>query len=86
MIEKMKNNKHFPKIIVLTLPLRDQPTYFPPLGGLSVVTVLKNAGFENTHFYNLVRAVIKSIVCLDNGHFDSAYGTDFGRRQCRSYR
>ena len=53
MIEKMKNNKHFPKIILLTLPLRDQPTYFPPLGALSVVTVLKNAGFENTHFYNL---------------------------------
>ena len=38
---------------MLTLPLREQPTSWPPLGILSVITTLKKAGFENTHFYNL---------------------------------
>lgn len=41
-----------PKIIILTLPLREQATYWPPLGSLSVITALKKAGFE-TQFYNL---------------------------------
>jgi anaerobic magnesium-protoporphyrin IX monomethyl ester cyclase len=49
----MSNKKCAPKIIILTLPLRDTPTDFPPLGSLSVITALKKAGFENTHFYNL---------------------------------
>jgi len=49
----MDNKICSPKIIILTLPLRGEPTCFPPLGSLSVITNLKKAGFENTHFYNL---------------------------------
>ena len=52
-VGNVKNYKHYPKIIVLTLPLREEPTTFPPLGSLSVITALKKSGFENTHFYNL---------------------------------
>jgi len=49
----MKNKKNYPKTIVLTLPLREEPTTFPPLGSLAVITALKKAGFKNTHFYNI---------------------------------
>lgn len=49
----MNNDKQCPKTIILTLPLRGKPTTFPPFGSLAVVTALKRAGFENTHFYNL---------------------------------
>ena len=52
-VGNVKNYKHYPKIIVLTLPLREEPTTSPPLGSLSVITALKKSGFENTHFYNL---------------------------------
>ena len=46
-------DKKNPKIIILTLPLREKTTYWPPLGSLSVITSLKKSGFENTQFYNL---------------------------------
>ena len=49
----MVEKSNCPKIIVLTLPLRDTPTNFPPLGSLSVISTLKRAGFKDTHFYNL---------------------------------
>tara|TARA_Y100000588_G_scaffold96472_1_gene104513 strand:- start:12692 stop:14599 length:1908 start_codon:yes stop_codon:yes gene_type:complete len=42
-----------PKIIIITLPLREVPSSFPPLGSLSIITALKRAGFKNTKFYNL---------------------------------
>ena len=42
-----------PKIIIITTPLREEPTDFPPIGSLSVITSLKRAGFVNTHFYNI---------------------------------
>ena len=49
----MDSKKNYPKIIILTLPLRELPTVFPPIGSLSVITALKKAGFENTNFYNV---------------------------------
>ena len=42
-----------PKIIIITTPLREEPSDFPPIGSLSVITSLKREGFSNTHFYNI---------------------------------
>lgn len=42
-----------PKIFIVTIPLRGAPTDFPPMGSLSIITALKKAGFNNTHFYNI---------------------------------
>lgn len=49
-----KNNpKNNPKILIVTTPIRPIPTVFPPLGSLSVISALNNAGFNNTEFYNI---------------------------------
>ena len=48
----MSHNKT-PKIIIVTTPIRPTPTYYPPVGSLSVVAALHNSGFEDTHFYNI---------------------------------
>ena len=48
----MSHSNRNPKIIIITLPIREIPTHFPPMGALSVITALKRAGFTNTHFYN----------------------------------
>ena len=42
-----------PKILFVTTPIRPEPTVFPPIGSLSVMSALKRAGFDNTHFYNI---------------------------------
>ena len=42
-----------PKTIVVTIPLRESQAPYPPIGSLSVVTVLRRAGFDNTHLYNI---------------------------------
>jgi anaerobic magnesium-protoporphyrin IX monomethyl ester cyclase len=42
-----------PKILIVTTPIRPVPTSFPPLGSLSVITALNNAGFHDTEFYNI---------------------------------
>lgn len=42
-----------PKTILVTIPLRTIPAAYPPIGGLSVITVLRKAGFENSHLYNI---------------------------------
>tara|TARA_B100000315_G_scaffold50045_1_gene44636 strand:- start:739 stop:2622 length:1884 start_codon:yes stop_codon:yes gene_type:complete len=42
-----------PKTIVVTIPLRATGLAYPPVGGLSVVTVLRRAGFTNSHLYNI---------------------------------
>jgi radical SAM superfamily enzyme YgiQ (UPF0313 family) len=44
---------NIPKIVIITIPLRGEPTDFPPIGSLSVITSLKRAGFTNTCFYNI---------------------------------
>ena len=49
----MPPNNHNPKIIITTLPLREIPSHFPPMGALTVITSLKQAGFTDTHFYNV---------------------------------
>jgi anaerobic magnesium-protoporphyrin IX monomethyl ester cyclase len=45
--------KKDPKILIVTTPIRPVPTSFPPLGSLSVITALNNAGFHDTGFYNI---------------------------------
>ena len=42
-----------PKTIVVTIPIRPTPTSYPPVGSLSVVTVLRKAGFLDSHLYNI---------------------------------
>ena len=50
----MKTKQHkTPRIIIVTTPLREEPSDFPPIGSLSVITRLKQAGFGDTHFYNI---------------------------------
>ena len=50
---KRMNRTLNPKILIVTTPIRPVPTYFPPLGSLSVVTALRKAGFEETQFFNI---------------------------------
>ncbi len=45
--------KKSPKIIIITTPIRPEPTSFPPIGSLSIITALNKAGFTNTDFYNI---------------------------------
>ncbi len=47
------SSKNNPKILILTTPIRPNPTQFPPLGSLSILSALNNAGFNNTEFYNI---------------------------------
>ncbi|MBT3510785.1 MAG: radical SAM protein [Nitrospina sp.] len=42
-----------PKILFVTTPIRPEPSPFPPIGSLSIISALKREGFENTHFYNI---------------------------------
>jgi anaerobic magnesium-protoporphyrin IX monomethyl ester cyclase len=42
-----------PKILIITTPLRPIPTFFPPIGSLSVATALKKAGVADVLFYNI---------------------------------
>ncbi len=41
------------KILVVTTPIRPKPTYFPPIGSLSLIKYLRKSGFEDVHFYNI---------------------------------
>jgi anaerobic magnesium-protoporphyrin IX monomethyl ester cyclase len=41
------------KIIMCTLPLRESPSLFPPIGSLSTITALKKAGYKDTSLYNI---------------------------------
>ncbi len=41
-----------PKTIIATIPLRETPAAYFPVGSLSVVTVLRRAGFIDSHLYN----------------------------------
>jgi anaerobic magnesium-protoporphyrin IX monomethyl ester cyclase len=41
------------KTVICTLPLRESPSMFPPIGSLSTITALKNAGYKDTSLYNL---------------------------------
>ena len=41
-----------PKTIVATIPLRKTPAVYPPIGSLSIITVLRRAGFLDSHLYN----------------------------------
>ena len=47
------SRSNYPKILIVTTPIRPVPASFPPLGSLSLVTVLKKAGFHTTEFYNI---------------------------------
>ncbi|QPJ64052.1 MAG: radical SAM protein [Candidatus Nitrohelix vancouverensis] len=49
------SDKSNPKILMVTTPIRPVPTNFPPIGSLSVLTALHQAGYENTIFYNIDR-------------------------------
>ena len=49
----MRKKNINPKIIVVTTPIRPEPTQFPPIGSLSIISALKKADFNNTHFYNI---------------------------------
>ncbi len=42
-----------PKILIITTPLRPVPTFFPPIGSLSVATALKKADVADVEFYNI---------------------------------
>jgi anaerobic magnesium-protoporphyrin IX monomethyl ester cyclase len=48
-------NKNELKIVVTTTPIRPVPTDFPPIGALSVITALKDAGYLSTKFYDIDR-------------------------------
>jgi len=48
----MANNKNL-KTIIVTIPLREQQAAYPPIGSLSIVTVLRRAGYKDTHLYNI---------------------------------
>ena len=41
-----------PKTIIVTIPLREERAAYFPVGSLSVVTVLRRAGFTNSYLYN----------------------------------
>lgn len=41
------------KILIATTPIRPTPTYFPPIGSLSLVKALRKAGFRDVEFYNI---------------------------------
>jgi anaerobic magnesium-protoporphyrin IX monomethyl ester cyclase len=45
--------KDSPKILIVTTPIRPVPTYYPPLGSLSIIAALKKAGFHDIEFYNI---------------------------------
>tara|TARA_Y100000310_G_C20681399_1_gene816160 strand:- start:1417 stop:3297 length:1881 start_codon:yes stop_codon:yes gene_type:complete len=47
------NDQKQPKILIITTPIRHIPAAFPPLGSLSIITVLHKAGFHDTEFYNI---------------------------------
>lgn len=49
----MKKNEL--KIIITTTPIRPVPTDFPPIGALSVISSLKDAGYTATTFYDIDR-------------------------------
>ncbi len=42
-----------PKTIIVTIPLREERAAYFPVGSLSVITVLRRAGFSNSHLYNI---------------------------------
>lgn len=44
--------KYNPKILFLTIPLREEPTEFPPYGVLSVMQYLRNGGYDDLHLLN----------------------------------
>lgn len=41
------------KIMIVTTPIRPQPTVFPPFGALSIVTDLRRNGFADAELYNI---------------------------------
>ena len=48
-------NKEELKIVVTTTPIRPIPTDYPPIGALSVISSLKNAGYSSTELYDIDR-------------------------------
>jgi anaerobic magnesium-protoporphyrin IX monomethyl ester cyclase len=42
-----------PKILIITTPIRPVPSSFPPIGSLSIITKLKEAGYRDVEFYNI---------------------------------
>ena len=49
----MRSAKSSPSILIITTPIRPIPTTYPPLGSLSILTVLKKAGYHDVEFYNI---------------------------------
>ena len=45
-------NRYNPKILFLTIPLREKPTEFPPYGIMSVMQYLRNEGYDDIHLLN----------------------------------
>jgi anaerobic magnesium-protoporphyrin IX monomethyl ester cyclase len=41
------------KIVIITTPIRPIPTSYPPIGALSVISSLKEAGYSSTKFYDV---------------------------------
>jgi len=41
------------KIVIITTPIRPTPTDYPPIGSLSVISSLKDAGYSATKFYDI---------------------------------
>jgi len=48
-------NKNELKIVITTTPIRPIPTDYPPIGALSVISSLKNAGYSSTKLYDIDR-------------------------------
>ena len=41
------------KIMIATTPIRPKPTYFPPIGSLSIINYLRKHGIGDVEFYNI---------------------------------
>ena len=57
-------SKPLPKIIIATIPVRAEPTTYPPIACLSIINALRKAGLSDSYFYNidLLRPSIGEIV------------------------
>ena len=40
-------------IVIITTPIRPVPTEYPPIGSLSVISSLREAGYLSTKFYDI---------------------------------
>ncbi len=41
------------KIMIATTPIRPKPTYFPPIGSLSIINYMRKHGIGDVEFYNI---------------------------------